>query len=172
MTALGFYRICLHITTKSTNFAQIEPRGAVLRLHLAIGKYIRQEAKERRIRRMNGIYTILLLVCSNVFMTLAWYGHLRLQQTGTTSNWPLIGVIAFSWAIAFLEYCCQVPANRIGFAGNGGPFSLMQLKVIQEVISLIVFCLIANVLFQGQQLHWNHLAAGVCLVLAVYFIFK
>ena len=121
---------------------------------------------------MNGIYTILLLVCSNVFMTLAWYGHLRLQQTGTTSNWPLIGVIAFSWAIAFLEYCCQVPANRIGFAGNGGPFSLMQLKVIQEVISLIVFCLIANVLFQGQQLHWNHLAAGVCLVLAVYFIFK
>ena len=121
---------------------------------------------------MNGIYTILLLVCSNVFMTLAWYGHLRLQQTGTTSNWPLIGVIAFSWAIAFLEYCCQVPANRIGLAGNGGPFSLMQLKVIQEVISLIVFCLIANVLFQGQQLHWNHLAAGVCLVLAVYFIFK
>ena len=121
---------------------------------------------------MNGIYTILLLVCSNVFMTLAWYGHLRLQQTGTTSHWPLIGVIAFSWAIAFLEYCCQVPANRIGFAGNGGPFSLMQLKVIQEVISLIVFCLIANVLFQGQQLHWNHLAAGVCLVLAVYFIFK
>ena len=121
---------------------------------------------------MNGIYTVLLLVCSNVFMTMAWYGHLRLQQAGTTSNWPLIGVIAFSWAIAFFEYCCQVPANRIGFAGNGGPFTLMQLKVIQEVVSLVIFCIIAQVLFQGQQLHWNHLAAAICLVLAVYFIFK
>ncbi len=121
---------------------------------------------------MQMFYTLLLLVASNVFMTLAWYGHLKLQQTGVSSNWPLIGVIAFSWAIAFLEYCCQVPANRIGFVGNGGPFSLMQLKVIQEVISLVVFCIIANVMFQGQQLHWNHLAAFLCLVLSVYFIFK
>ena len=120
---------------------------------------------------MNVLYTILLLVASNIFMTLAWYGHLKLQQTGTSSNWPLVGVIAFSWAIAFFEYCCQVPANRIGFEGNGGPFSLMQLKVIQEVVSLVVFCLIANVLFQGQALQWNHLAAFACLVLAVYFIF-
>ena len=118
------------------------------------------------------IYTILLLVSSNVFMTLAWYGHLRLQVKGTTSNWPLIGIIVFSWAIAFLEYCCQVPANRIGFDGNGGPFSLMQLKVIQEVISLMVFCLVANLLFQGQSLHWNHIAAFVLLILAVYLIFK
>ena len=60
---------------------------------------------------MNGLYTILLLVLSNIFMTLAWYGHLKLQQTGVSSNWPLIGVIAFSWAIAFFEYCCQVPAT-------------------------------------------------------------
>lgn len=118
------------------------------------------------------IYTILLLVSSNVFMTLAWYGHLRLQAKGTTSHWPLIGIIVFSWAIAFLEYCCQVPANRIGFDGNGGPFSLMQLKVIQEVISLVVFCLVANLLFQGQSLHWNHIAAFVLLILAVYLIFK
>ncbi len=118
------------------------------------------------------IYTILLLVSSNVFMTLAWYGHLRLQTKGTTSHWPLIGIIVFSWAIAFLEYCCQVPANRIGFDGNGGPFSLMQLKVIQEVISLVVFCLVANLLFQGQSLHWNHIAAFVLLILAVYLIFK
>lgn len=81
---------------------------------------------------MNGLYTILLLVLSNIFMTLAWYGHLKLQQTGVSSNWPLIGVIAFSWAIAFFEYCCQVPANRIGFVDNGGPFNLVQLKVIQE----------------------------------------
>lgn len=120
---------------------------------------------------MNGLYTILLLVASNVFMTLAWYGHLRLHQTGTTSNWPLIGIIVLSWGIAFFEYCCQVPANRIGFEGNGGPFSLVQLKVIQEVVSLVVFCLIANLLFQGQHLQWNHLAALVCLVLAVYFVF-
>lgn len=121
---------------------------------------------------MSAFYTIALLICSNIFMTLAWYGHLKLHAAGVSSHWPLIGVIAFSWAIAFFEYCCQVPANRIGFEGNGGPFSLMQLKVIQEVISLVVFCIIANVLFQGQHLHWNHLAALVCLVLAVYFVFK
>ena len=79
--------------------------------------------------------------------------------------------ILFSWLIAFAEYCCQVPANRLGFEGNGGPFNLMQLKVIQEVISLIVFTVIATVLFQGQALHWNHLAAFICLILAVYFVF-
>ncbi len=120
---------------------------------------------------MNALYTVLLLVCSNVFMTLAWYGHLKLNQAGISTHWPLIGVIAFSWAIAFVEYCFMVPANRIGFVDNGGPFSLMQLKVIQEVVSLIVFCVIANLLFQGQSLHWNHLAAFICLVLAVYFVF-
>ena len=118
------------------------------------------------------ILTLALLIVSNCFMTLAWYGHLRLQPKGTTTHWPLIGIIVFSWAIAFLEYCCQVPANRIGFDGNGGPFSLMQLKVIQEVISLVVFCLVANLLFQGQSLHWNHIAAFVLLILAVYLIFK
>ncbi len=120
---------------------------------------------------MTGLYTVLLLFCSNVFMTLAWYGHLRLQQTGVTSHWPLIGVIAFSWGIAFFEYCCQVPANRIGFSGNGGPFSLVQLKVIQECISLIVFALVANILFQGQHLQWNHALAFVFLVAAVYLVF-
>ena len=119
----------------------------------------------------NGIYTILLLIMSNVFMTFAWYGHLRLQQSGVSTNWPLYLVIAFSWMIAFFEYCCQVPANRIGFDGNGGPFSLVQLKVIQEVISLIVFAGIANILFQGESLHWNHFAAFICLILAVYFVF-
>ena len=121
---------------------------------------------------MSGLYTILLLICSNVFMTLAWYGHLKLNQAGISTNWPLYAVILFSWCIAGIEYCFLVPANRIGFIDNGGPFSLMQLKVIQEVISLVVFCFIANILFQGQQLHWNHLAALICLVLAVYFIFK
>ena len=120
---------------------------------------------------MNGIYTLLLLVLSNVFMTFAWYGHLKLQQTGTSSNWPLIGVIAFSWLIAFFEYCCQVPANRIGFSGNGGPFTLVQLKVIQECISLLVFAIIAHVMFQHESLHWNHFAAVLCLIGAVYFVF-
>ena len=120
---------------------------------------------------MNSTFTILLLVLSNVFMTLAWYGHLKLQQAGVSSHWPLIGVIAFSWFIAFFEYCCQVPANRIGFSGNGGPFSLVQLKVIQECISLIVFAIIANIFFQKDSLHWNHAAAFLCIIAAVYFVF-
>lgn len=120
---------------------------------------------------MNGVYTILLLVLSNIFMTLAWYGHLKLQQTGVSSNWPLIAVIAFSWAIAFFEYCCQVPANRIGFAGNGGPFSLVQLKVIQECVSLVVFTLMINMMFTGEGLRWNHWLAFLCLVAAVYLVF-
>ena len=120
---------------------------------------------------MNGIYTILLLVMSNIFMTLAWYGHLKLQQTGVSSHWPLFGVIIFSWAIAVFEYCCQVPANRYAFIDTGGPFTLVQLKVIQECVSLIVFAIIANLLFQGESLHWNHAAAFVCLIAAVYFVF-
>ena len=120
---------------------------------------------------MNGIYTILLLVMSNIFMTLAWYGHLKLQQTGVSSHWPLFGVIIFSWAIAFFEYCCQVPANRIGFIDNGGPFSLIQLKVIQECISLTVFVILANILFHHQALQWNHLLAFILIVAAVWLVF-
>ena len=121
---------------------------------------------------MKGFYTILLLIVSNIFMTFAWYGHLKMRQE---YNWfaalPLIGVITFSWAIAFFEYSCQIPANRSGFKGNGGPFSLMQLKVIQEVITLIIFTLFTTVFFKGDALHWNHLAAFVCLIAAVYFVF-
>ena len=120
---------------------------------------------------MNGVYTLLLLLLSNVFMTFAWYGHLKLQETKVISNWPLYAVVLFSWVIALAEYSCQVPANRIGFLGNGGPFSLMQLKVIQEVITLIIFTVFTTVLFKGETLHWNHFAAFVCLVLAVYFVF-
>ncbi|GJG67947.1 membrane protein [Prevotella lacticifex] len=120
---------------------------------------------------IQGIETVVLLFVSNIFMTLAWYGHLRLQQSGVSSNWPLMGVVVFSWGIAFFEYCFQVPANRLGFNGNGGPFSLVQLKVIQECVSLIVFATVANILFQGQTLHWNHAAAFLCLVAAVYFVF-
>lgn len=120
---------------------------------------------------MRAIYTILLLVVSNVFMTLAWYGHLKLQHAGVSKNWPLIAVIFFSWGVALFEYMCQVPANRIGFIGNGGPFNLMQLKVIQEVLSLIVFSIVATVLFKGESLQWNHMAAFLCLIAAVYFVF-
>lgn len=121
---------------------------------------------------MNALYTILLLIVSNCFMTLAWYGHLKMQQLGWVGHTtPLIFVILMSWGMAFMEYCCQVPANRIGFEGNGGPFSLMQLKVIQEVISIAIFTLFALFVFRGQTLHWNHLAAFACLVLAVYFVF-
>ena len=120
---------------------------------------------------MQGLYTILLLICSNIFMTFAWYGHLKLQQNGVSSNWPLIVVILFSWGIAFFEYLCQVPANRIGIVDNGGPFNLIQLKVIQECISLTVFVIIANVMFQNQQLQWNHILAFVLLVGAVWLAF-
>lgn len=115
--------------------------------------------------------TILLLVVSNIFMTFAWYGHLKLQQSGVSSNWPLIGVIAFSWLIAFFEYCCQVPANRIGFIANGGPYSLVQLKVIQECVSLIVFAVMSTLMFQGESLHWNHALAFLMLIAAVYLVF-
>ncbi|MBP1612568.1 MAG: rane protein [Bacteroidetes bacterium] len=118
-----------------------------------------------------GFYSILLLIVSNVFMTFAWYGHLKLQEAKLISNWPLLGVILFSWFIALFEYCAQVPANRLGFQGNGGPFSLMQLKVIQEVITLLIFTVFSTVFFKGEALHWNHLAAFACLVLAVYFVF-
>ena len=104
-------------------------------------------------------------------MTLAWYGHLKLQEMKVINNWPLYGVILLSWGIALFEYCCQVPANRLGFRENGGPFSLMQLKVIQEVITLIIFTLFSVVVFKGESLHWNHIAAFGCLVLAVYFVF-
>ena len=113
---------------------------------------------------MNGLYTIILLILSNIFMTLAWYGHLKLSETGVSKTWPLIGVIVFSWGIAF-------SANRLGFVGNGGPFSLVQLKVVQECISLFVFAVIANIMFQGQQLHWNHVLAFILIVLAVYLVF-
>ena len=118
-----------------------------------------------------GFSTIGLLCVSNIFMTCAWYLHLKLQTLKGFSSWPLWGVVIFSWSIALFEYSFMVPANRIGFVGNGGPFTLVQLKVIQEVISLIVFTIIATVLFQGQALHWNHLAAFLCLILAVYFVF-
>ncbi|MFI3331418.1 MAG: DMT family protein [Rikenellaceae bacterium] len=119
----------------------------------------------------SALSTIGLLIVANIFMTVAWYGHLKLAQTGISSSWPLIGVILFSWGIALFEYLFQVPANRIGFVDNGGPFTLMQLKVMQEVITLVVFTVFANLFFQGNSLKWNHLVAFVLLIGAVYFVF-
>lgn len=118
------------------------------------------------------LFTILMLIVSNVFMTFAWYGNLKLQEMKISTDWPLILVILFSWGIALLEYCFMIPANRLGSQIMGGPFSLVQLKVIQEVISIMVFSGIVTLVFKGEHFQWNHLAAFVCLVLAVYFVFR
>jgi len=122
-------------------------------------------------RIMKGLYTILLLLVSNTFMTFAWYGHLKLQEMKITDGWPLILIILLSWCLALFEYCFMVPANRIGFSENGGPFSLVQLKVIQEAISLIVFTAIVSILFKGQPLQWNHFVSFALIILAVFFAF-
>ncbi|MCD8101718.1 MAG: DMT family protein [Alistipes sp.] len=116
--------------------------------------------------------TIGLLTVSNVFMTLAWYGHLKFSQLGWFSRWGLPAIILLSWGIALFEYCFQVPANRIGFDGNGGPFNLWQLKVLQEVITLTVFTVFTLLVFRNETLRVNHLIGFGFLVLAVYFIFK
>ena len=128
-------------------------------------------APRKNCLKMKVLLTVLLLVTSNIFMTFAWYGHLKLQEMKISTGWPLILVILLSWGMAFFEYCAQVPANRIGFNGNGGPFSIMQLKVIQEVISLTVFTVIVTVMFKGEALQWNHFAAFLCLIAAVFFVF-
>ena len=120
---------------------------------------------------INALITIGMLIISNIFMTFAWYGHLKLQASGISSNWPLWLVIIFSWGIALAEYSFQVPANRIGFVGNGGPFTLMQLKILQEVITLVIFTVFTVVFFRSETLQWNHFAAFACLILAVYFVF-
>ena len=114
-----------------------------------------------------GILTIGLLILANIFMTFAWYGHLKFN----TGNLALPLIILISWGIALVEYCFQVPANRIGFEANGGPFNLWQLKVIQEVISLSVFTVFVTMYFNNEPLRWNHLAAFICLVMAVFFVF-
>lgn len=121
---------------------------------------------------MRGFYTLGLLVLSNVFMTLAWYGHLYLKKSSPLMKWGLLGIILLSWGLAFFEYMFQVPANRIGHESNGGPFTLIQLKVIQEVVSLTVFACMAVFVFRSDKFDWNHVAAFACLVLAVWFTFR
>ncbi|MCE2708194.1 MAG: DMT family protein [Bacteroidota bacterium] len=121
---------------------------------------------------MKAFLTVALLVLSNSFMTLAWYGHLKFAEWKWFSKLGVLSIILISWGIALFEYLFQVPANRIGYSANGGPFSLVELKVIQEVITLLVFLGFSLLVFKTETFKLNHLIGGVFLVLAVYFIFK
>ncbi|AII52185.1 DMT family protein [Hymenobacter sp. APR13] len=121
---------------------------------------------------MKALSTVVLLTISNLFMTFAWYGHLQFKKITWLQGLGLVGVILVSWGLAFFEYVFQVPANRLGFEENGGPFNLFQLKVLQEVISLSVFTLCAVYVFKTDKLGWNHLVGFGLLIAAVYVIFK
>ncbi|MCC5935710.1 MAG: DMT family protein [Lunatimonas sp.] len=121
---------------------------------------------------MKGVYAIVLLVISNAFMTMAWYGHLKFKELKWFENLGLISIILISWGIALFEYFFQVPANRLGYKAYGGPFSLVELKVLQEVITLVVFMIFTFLFFKNESFRWNHLVGFGFLVLAVYFIFK
>ena len=131
-----------------------------------------EECKPQSSDCMKGILTIILLILSNAFMTLAWYGHLYFKENKWLSKPGLMGVILLSWGLALFEYIFQVPANKIGFIGNNGPFNLFQLKIIQEVISLTVFTFIAIFIFKSEKFTWNYMIGFVLMILAVFFIFK
>ncbi|MBO7490351.1 MAG: DMT family protein [Bacteroidales bacterium] len=118
-----------------------------------------------------GLLTILMLIVSNIFMTFAWYGNLKLSEMKINTDWPLILIILTSWGLAFFEYVFMIPANRIGSQINGGPFSLMQLKIIQEAISLTVFTVIVATVFKGEPIRWNHIVSFGFIILAVVFAF-
>jgi uncharacterized protein (DUF486 family) len=119
-----------------------------------------------------GLYTVLLLILSNLFMTFAWYGHLQFQKIDWLKNTGLVGIILISWGIALFEYVFQVPANRIGHIEHGGPFSMFELKTIQEAISISVFVLVNLYVFKEGSLQWNHILGFALIVLAVFVIFK
>lgn len=121
---------------------------------------------------MKAFLTIGLLFLSNSFMVMAWYGHLKFSEWSWFNKLGLVAIVFVSWGIAIFEYMFQVPANRIGFNQNGGPFTLIQLKVIQEVITLIVFAIFTLFVFKTESFRLNHLISFVFLVLAVYFMFK
>ncbi len=121
---------------------------------------------------MKAILTILLLVLSNSFMVFAWYGDLKFAQWPWFQKLGLTAIIFVSWGIAFFEYMFQVPANKIGFHENGGPFTLIQLKVIQEVITLVVFAVFTLLVFKTETFRLNHVISFVFLILAVFFMFK
>lgn len=121
---------------------------------------------------MRAIFTIAMLTVSNAFMTLAWYGHLKFKEMAWSKNLGLISIILISWGIALAEYMFQVPANKYGFRGNGGPFSLLQLKIIQEALSISVFLIFSAIVFKTEKIAWNHFVGFVFILLAIYFIFK
>jgi len=121
---------------------------------------------------MKALMTIGLLFISNTFMTLAWYGHLEFKKISWLSSIGLVGVILISWGMAFFEYLFQVPANKIGFDENGGPFNMFQLKIIQEVITLTVFTIFSVYVVKTDKLAWNYLVGFSLMVLAVFFIFR
>lgn len=118
-----------------------------------------------------GIITVIFLIISNFFMTAAWYGNLKLKEMHISTDWPLILVILASWGVALIEYFFMIPANNIGSRINGGPFSLMQLKIIQEAISLTVFTVISVTVFNSEALQWNHIVAFGLIIGAVFFAF-
>lgn len=120
---------------------------------------------------MKAITTVVLLVISNVFMTFAWYGHLKFKEITWLKGAGLLTIILLSWGMAFFEYVFQVPANRIGFKEQGGPFSLVQLKTLQEAITLIIFMIFSFIVFK-QRFEWNHILGFILIILAVYVIFK
>lgn len=121
---------------------------------------------------MKGLFTIGLLIASNIFMTVAWYGHLKFHDNKFFTKYGLIAIVLVSWGIALFEYALMIPANRLGFRENGGPFSLIQLKVIQEVITLLVFTIFTLLVFKNESFRWNHFLGFSLLILAVYFIMR
>lgn len=121
---------------------------------------------------MRGVYTILLLMASNTFMTIAWYGHLRFKDLALLKNAGLIGAVLISWGIALLEYMLMVPANKLGSNINGGPFNMWQLKIIQEVISISIFVIFTLIFFKHDTLKWNHIIGFAFLIASLFFFFK
>jgi uncharacterized protein (DUF486 family) len=121
---------------------------------------------------MRPLYTILLLIASNTFMTIAWYGHLRFKDIALLKNVGVIGAVLISWAIALVEYSLMVPANKIGSNINGGPFNMWQLKIIQEVVSISVFVIFTLIFFKQDSLRWNHIIGFALLIVSLYFFFK
>lgn len=121
---------------------------------------------------MKAVYTLVLLAISNVFMTFAWYGHLKFKEMEWSKGLGLVAIIFISWGIALFEYMFQVPANKIGFKGNDGPFTLLQLKIIQEALSITIFMIFTLFFFKSEKIAWNHVLGFVLLLLSVYFFFK
>lgn len=121
---------------------------------------------------MKGIITIALLILTNIFIFFAWYGPLKFKEFKCFENIGVFSTILLTWAFVFFVCATQIPANKIGYSGNGGPFSLLQLKVIQEVISVVSFVILSFIFFKNEPFKWNHFLALIFIILAVYFVFK